>query len=136
MKRTLLSVVVIFLFGFAFAACGPSDNGNSDAAGVVAILEEAGYTLNSYDNETHEYFAGQVQTNYGITIVVVDMYQGYIIQGADQTRFVRVIACQTAAQATSYYDALVAEDEEGIYLYKTGTVVVYTGSEATKNLFN
>jgi ABC-type Fe3+-hydroxamate transport system substrate-binding protein len=135
MKRAFYMIAVLLLSVFVFAACGPSSNGNTDIAGVVATLEAEGYTLTSYDAETHEYFASQVNTNYGVTIVVKDMYQGYVMEGSNQTRFVRVVACDNTTQATNYYNALVDEGEVGVYLYKTGTVVVYTNSEATKNLF-
>jgi ABC-type Fe3+-hydroxamate transport system substrate-binding protein len=133
-KRNIITVIILFLAIFTLTGCGSSSA--SDEKAVVDILEAADYTLESYDKETYDYFAGQVKDTFDLTVTVNKMYQGYVYVDSNPTRFVRVVVLANDSQAEDYYDELVAVKNETEYIYRMGSVVVYTNSQETFTLFN
>ena len=97
---------------------------------VIDKLEDMGYVLNTYDEESHNYMEGQIQQQYGLTVQIKKLYQGYINQ---DERWVQVVVFENEQQAAQYfYKRWNAErGNDYSYHYRTRNVFVFTGSYDT-----
>lgn len=100
-------------------------------ASVVAKLENAGYTFNTYDQDSYDYFENQTNTKYDLNIEVVKLYQGYVNQSE---RFTQIVVFKNAEQATQVYYARSADTSEIGYYFRAKHVFVYTASLQTYQL--
>lgn len=122
----------VALEGFRFITTVENANDETEST-IVNRLKNAGYTFSTYDKESHDYFANQMNSQYDVTVEVVKLYQGYINQ---TERFTQIIVFKTVEQATQIYYARSANENEMGYYYRAKTVFVYTASLQTYQLLS
>lgn len=138
MKRQLSGFFILCFGLILLASCGSkkTNEPSSDTLNaIIATLETAGYDLTAFDKDSRDYHAAQVKTLHGIDVVIEAYYAGYVSVDSQQTRYARVLLFEVSSQAIDYVNAFTGT-EEGLLLYRDGSVVIYTFSDATISLFD
>lgn len=67
---------------------------------ILDELENLGYSLTTYDQESRDYFEGQILADHGLTVEIKKLYQGYVNQ---VERWVQMIVFANETQASQYF---------------------------------
>lgn len=112
--------------------------GGSKIAAVLAMMEDEGYVdidANN-DNDTRQYYEGQLEVKYDLELDVTGFYQGYVMDGIEQTRWAMIVVFSNSTQATSFHNALVGDVTASGYKSVWDTIVLHTASMETYVAFD
>jgi len=85
-------------------------------------LDDLGYVLTSYDQDSRDYFEGQIYTEHGLTVEIEKLYQGYINQ---VERWVQMIVFANETQAATYFYKEWSPNGNGNYNYHAHNENIY-----------
>jgi len=107
-------------------------------AQMLTILYNAGYTNIDGNNnsEVWEYREQHYYTTYGLSLTVIGFYQGYIMNGTEQTRWMKMEVFWDMTMATAVADAINGDVTVEGFVHQEGKIVVHTASPQTWALFN
>jgi hypothetical protein len=102
------------------------------------MMEDEGYVdidANN-DNDTRQYYEGQLEVKYDLELDVTGFYQGYVMDGIEQTRWAMIVVFSNSTQATSFHNALVGDVTASGYKSVWDTIVLHTASMETYVAFD
>lgn len=133
MKKPIFIIFSIILVSL-LVACGGSSGGAS-TSDFLKVMEDEGYVFTQRDEDGREYYqANSVNAAYDLDLDVTDLYVGYI---NSSERWAEVVVFKTSAQAESYRNELVQDENKvGLIVVIDENVVLLTYSSETASLYN
>ena len=120
------------------AAISSTNGSYRTEAQMLTILYDAGYSNIDGDNDagTWAYREDHYYTTYGLSLTVIGFYQGYIMVGSEQTRWMKMEVFWDMTMATAVVDAINGDVTVEGFVHQEGKIVVHTASPQTWALFN